>query len=161
MIILGIDPGLATTGYGAVECSRSAPAVIKYGFIRTSPEVHISGRLYQIHADLNSLIHSLHPDLVAVENVYSLVRFPRAGMLLGSVLGIIYLAVYQNSIPVVEITPKEVKNSLAGSGSANKQQLSTAVRKLLGITELKSLHASDALAIALTAFYRKSLKGKR
>jgi len=161
MIILGIDPGLATTGYGAVECDQPAPSVIRCGCIRTSPKTHISNRLYQIHTDLNNLIHSLRPDLVAMENAFSLVRYPKAGIVLGGVLGIIYLSVFQNNLPVIEITPKEVKNSLVGFGSADKYQVSATIRKLLGVPQLKSLHASDALAVALTAFYRKSMRGKR
>jgi crossover junction endodeoxyribonuclease RuvC len=161
MIILGIDPGLATTGFGAIHCGRAVPAVLKCGYIKTSPSEHISIRLSNIHADLNSLIHSLHPDLIAVENVFSLVRYPKAGILLGSVLGIIYLSVFQNNVSMVEITPKEIKNSLSGFGGADKYQMKAVIKDLLKISDIKSLHASDALAVALTAFYRKLPKGNR
>ncbi len=156
MIILGIDPGLTTTGFGAIRCDNAIPVLLKCGYIKTSPQEHISKRLFQIHKDINSLINSLHPDLIAVENVFSLVRYPRAGILLGGVLGIIYLSVFQNNISMIEITPKEVKNSLVGFGGADKHQLKATIKKLLQITDIKSLHASDAIAIALTAFYRKS-----
>lgn len=155
MIILGIDPGVTTTGFGAIQCHNSIPSLLKCGYIKTSPREHISKRLFQIHKDINSLIHSLHPDLIAVENVFSLVRYPRAGILLGGVLGIIYVSVFQNNIPMMEITPKEVKNSLAGFGGADKYQIKATIKKLLRITDIKSLHVSDALAVALTAFYRK------
>jgi crossover junction endodeoxyribonuclease RuvC len=161
MIILGIDPGLATTGFGAIHCGRAVPAVLKCGYIKTSPSEHISIRLSHIYADLNSLINSLHPDLIAVENVFSLVRYPKAGILLGSVLGIIYLSVFQNNLSMVEITPKEIKNSLAGFGGADKHQMKAVIKNLLKISDIKSLHASDALAVALTAFYRKLPKGNR
>jgi len=153
--ILGIDPGIASTGFGAIRCNKLIPSLLKCGYIKTSPRDHISNRLFQIHSDINHLIHTLHPDLIAIENVFSLVRYPKAGILLGGVLGIIYLTVFQNNISTTEISPKEVKNSLVGYGGANKHQVQEAIKKLLNITDVKSFHASDALAIALTAFYRK------
>jgi crossover junction endodeoxyribonuclease RuvC len=160
MIILGIDPGLSTTGFGAIRCDRRVPSVMQYGHIKTSPREHISTRLFHIHNDMESLIRSIRPDLIAVENAFSLLRYPRAGILLGSVLGIIYLSVCQNGIRMAEITPKEIKNALAGYGSAGKHQIKSTVKKQLGVEDIKSSHASDALAVALTAFYRKIVKGK-
>jgi len=156
MIILGIDPGLVSTGFGAIRCDKATPSILKSGYIKTSPKEHISNRLFQIHSDINHLICTLQPDLIAIEDVFSLVRYPKAGILLGGVLGIIYLSVFQNNVSMIEITPKEVKNSLVGHGGANKYQVKETIKKLLKISDIKSLHASDALAIALTAFYRKT-----
>ena len=161
MIILGIDPGLASTGFGAIKCDNTTSFLLKCGYIKTSPKEHISNRLFQIHSDINHLIHTLQPNLIAIENVFSLVRYPRAGILLGGVLGIIYLSVFQNNISMIEITPKEVKNSLVGYGGADKYQVKETIKKLLKITNVKSVHASDALAIALTAFYRRNLRRYR
>jgi crossover junction endodeoxyribonuclease RuvC len=158
MIILGFDPGLASTGFGAIRCSNKMPFMLKCGSIKTSSKEHISQRLFRVHTDINDLIHLFHPDLVAVENVFSLVRYPKAGILLGGVLGIIYLSVFQHDIPMIEITPREIKNSLAGYGAADKYQMKATIKRLLRINDLKSSHASDALAVALTAFYRNSLK---
>ncbi len=156
MIILGLDPGLASTGFGAIRCEEVTPSIVKCGYIKTSPREHISSRLFQIHADINHLVRTLRPDLIAVENIFSLIRYPKAGILLGGVLGIIYLTVSQNNISMKEITPKEIKNSLVGHGGADKEQIRETVRKLLNVTDIKSFHASDALAVALTAFYRKA-----
>src|SRR4030066_2471042 len=156
MIILGIDPGLASTGFGAIRCDKTTSSLLKCGYIKTSPKEHISNRLFQIHSDINLLIRTLQPNLIAIENVFSLVRYPKAGILLGGVLGIIYLSVFQNNVSIIEITPKEVKNSLVGSGGANKFQIKETIKNLLRITDVKSFHASDALAVALTAFYRKT-----
>ncbi|MCX5807456.1 MAG: crossover junction endodeoxyribonuclease RuvC [Proteobacteria bacterium] len=156
MIILGIDPGLASTGFGAINCSSPSPSLLKCGSIKTFPDSHISGRLLQIYNDVSHLIEIIEPNVIAIENAFSLVRYPRAGILLGSVLGIIYLLVSQNKIKMIEITPKEVKNALVGYGSATKKQVSETIQKILHIGEIKSFHASDALAIALTAFYRDS-----
>lgn len=155
MIILGIDPGLASTGFGAIRCDKATPSIVKCGYIKTSAKEPVSNRLSQIYSDVNQLIRSLNPDLIAIENVFSLVRYPKAGILLGGVLGIIYLSVSQNNVSMVEITPKEVKNSLTGYGGADKYQVKETIKKMLKITNIKSFHASDALAIALTAFYRK------
>lgn len=156
MIILGIDPGLASTGFGAINCSSLAPSLLRCGSIKTFPDIHISNRLLQIYTDMDNLIKTIEPDVVAIENVFSLVRYPKAGILLGGVLGVIYLLVSQNRIKMVEISPKEVKNALVGYGNANKKQVSETIQKILHIGEIKSFHASDALAIALTAFYRES-----
>jgi len=156
MIILGIDPGLASTGFGVIRCEQATPSLLKCGYIKTSPRVHVSNRLFQIHSDINRLIRTSKPDLIAIENVFSLVRYPKASILLGGVLGIIYLSVFQNGISMVEITPKEIKNSLVGYGGASKYQVKEAIKKMLKTTDIKSFHASDALAIALTAFYREN-----
>ncbi len=161
MVILGLDPGLANTGFGAIECDKNPSCLLKCGYIRTSPGEHISQRLFQIHSDIDYLIRTLSPDLIAIENVFSLVRYPRAGILLGGVLGIIYLSAFRNNIPMMEITPKEVKNSLVGYGGADKRQVKETIKKVLNITDVKSFHASDALAIALTAFYRRASGRKR
>jgi len=162
MVILGIDPGLASTGFGAITFNNyNSPALLKCGCIRTSPGLHISSRLAQIYNDIEHLIKSTNPELVAIENIFSLVRYPKAGILLGGVLGIIYLSVFQNNIRMIEITPKEVKSSLVGYGSANKKQIKDATQKALRISELSSFHSADALAIALTAYYRKSYWGTK
>lgn len=153
--ILGIDPGLASTGFGAIRCEKGNPSILQCGYIKTSPREHISNRLFQIHSDINHLIQTVRPDLIAVENIFSLIRYPKAGILLGGVLGIIYLAVSQNKVLMKEITPKEVKNSLVGYGGADKDQIRETVKNLLRVTDVTSFHAADALAIALTAFYRK------
>lgn len=160
MIILGIDPGLANTGFGAIKCGKTVSSLVKCGHIKTSPREHVSNRLYQIHSDVNYLMRTLRPELVAIENVFSLVRYPRAGILLGGVLGVIYLSVFQNNVPLIEITTREVKNALVGYGAADKKQVMKTIMKLLNISEVKSLHASDALAVALAASYRSRLKGK-
>jgi len=156
MIILGIDPGLASTGFGAIRCDKVTPSIVKCGYIKTSAKELVSNRLFQIYSDINQLIRSLNPDLIAIENIFSLVRYPKAGILLGGVLGIIYLSVSQNNVSMIEITPKEVKNSLTGYGGANKHQVRETIKNLLKMTDVKSFHATDALAIALTAFYRKN-----
>ncbi len=155
MVILGIDPGLASTGFGAIRCDGPRPLLLKCGLIRTSSRDHVSHRLSQIYDDMNALISTVGPDTVAMENVFSLVRYPRAGILLGGVLGVIYLNVFKNGLPIIEVTPREVKNALVGYGAATKKQVQETTSRLLRVGDVASLHASDALAVALTVFYRK------
>lgn len=155
MIILGLDPGLASTGFGAILCGSGSPSLQTCGYIATSARDPIAKRLLQLHTDLDRLIESVEPQLVALENVFSLVRYPRAGILLGEVLGIIYVIVQKRGLPIIEIAPKEVKNALVGSGSASKAQVKATARKILGVKGLASFHAADAVAVALTAYYRK------
>lgn len=154
MIILGIDPGLASTGFGAILCGGKTPSIIKCGFIKTSTDNTVANRLFQIHNDMEVLINTIKPNLVAIENVFSLVRYPKAGILLGGVLGALYVTIQRHGIGMTEISTKEVKNALVGFGSANKDQVKNAVKKSLGADDIKSFHAADALAVALTAYYR-------
>ncbi len=159
MVILGIDPGLASTGFGAINCNSPSPSLWKCGYIKTSPRDHISRRLFHIYTDLIELMEAFKPDLVAVENIFSLVRYPKAGILLGGVVGVVYLAVFQQNTGVIEVTPREVKNALAAYGAASKAQVREATRRALGIDDTTSFHAADALAVALTVFHRR-FRGK-
>jgi len=154
MVILGIDPGLASTGFGAIACDGVGPRLIRCGYIKTSTADDMSRRLFNIYSDLSHLLEALAPDLVAVENVFSLVKYPRAGIVLGGVIGIIYLCVFQNNLTLKELTPKEIKNALVGYGSADKDQVKRTVQAALKVSGIKSFHAADALAVALTAWYR-------
>jgi crossover junction endodeoxyribonuclease RuvC len=160
MVILGIDPGLASTGFGTITCVARKASLHKCGSIKTSPRDHVSQRLHQIHGDLNHLLDTLNPDVVAVENIFSMVRYPKAGILLGGVMAIIYLSTFSHNVRVIEVAPREVKNALVSYGGATKVQIRETVRKALGIGELKSFHIADALAVALTVFYR-GYRGER
>jgi len=160
MIILGIDPGLASTGFGAINCDKKEPSLFRCGCIKTFPNNSVANRLFQIYHDVEQIIGTVKPGLVAIENVFSLVRYPKAGILLGGVLGALYITVQQHDTALIEISPKEVKNALVGFGSANKNQVRSAVQKLLGINDVKSFHAADALAVALAAYYRSNIRSK-
>jgi len=160
MVIFGIDPGLASTGFGAITCGTEKPSLCKCGSIRTSPKVHVSQRLFQIHEDLNHLLDTLKPEIVGVENIFSMVRYPKAGIMLGGVMAVIYLAAYRHGVTVIEVTPREVKNALVAYGGATKVQIREVTKRAFGINELKSFHIADALAVALTVFYRGYPRGK-
>ena len=159
MVILGIDPGLASTGFGAISCGTS-PSLRRCGYIRTSSRQSMPSRLLQVYRDIRELIGAVNPDMVGIENVFSLARYPKAGILLGAVLGVLYLAVEESTLPLFEISPREVKNCLVGYGGASKDQVKETTRRILGVSDLSSFHAADALAVALTVFYRNGGRGR-
>lgn len=154
MIILGLDPGLASTGFGLIKTTKNSYVLLKCGYIKTFKKDSISVRLSHIYSDINTIIKEGIPDIIAIENVFSLVRYPKAGILLGCVLGVIYIIASNNNIKLVEVTPKEVKNALIGYGNANKMQIKKMVQHIFNVEQIKSFHAADAIAVALTAHYR-------
>jgi len=99
---------------------------------------------------------AVRPSVIAVENIFSLVRYPKAGLMLGGVMAIIYLSAFEHDLQVVEVSTREVKNALVAYGGATKIQVREVTKRLLGIEELKTFHAADALAVALTVFYRNN-----
>lgn len=152
---IGIDPGLAMTGFGVVETLSRGGKACDWGAIRTESDCPISLRLKIIYDGIKELLEKWRPDLLAVEQVFVLKQFPKAAIQLGEVRGVIFLAAQEKDIPVVEVRPTEVKSALTGSGRADKKQIERAIRQLLRIEgSLGSSHAGDALALALTGLSR-------
>jgi crossover junction endodeoxyribonuclease RuvC len=153
--IIGIDPGLAATGIGIV--SGLGPRIDSYSFgsIHTSKNTSLPGRLDKIFSKLLELLKSENPDLMVIEDVYSLNRYPKSGLLLGQVTGVIQLAGFHAAVPSIEIPVREAKQILTGNGNADKQQLEKAVRhQLKHKLPIKPVHASDAMGLALIGLYR-------
>jgi crossover junction endodeoxyribonuclease RuvC len=152
---IGIDPGLAMTGFGIVEALPRGGKAWDWGAIRTEAGCPISLRLKTIYDELKRLFEKWEPNLLVLEEVFVLKQFPKAAIQLGEVRGIIYLAAQEMNIPVVEIRPTEVKSALTGSGRAEKKQIQKAIRQILRIeAPVNSSHAGDALALALTGLSR-------
>jgi len=152
---IGIDPGLAMTGFGIVEALPRGGKACDWGAIRTDPGSPIPLRLRTIYDELKVLLGKWDPILLALEEVFVLKQFPKAAIQLGEVRGVIYLAAQEMDIPVVELRPTEVKSALTGSGRADKVQMKKAIRQILRIENpLSSSHAGDALALALTGLSR-------
>jgi len=152
---IGIDPGLAMTGFGVVETLSRGGKACDWGAIRTESDFPISLRLKIIYDGIKELLEKWRPDLLAMEQVFVLKQFPKAAIQLGEVRGVIFLAAQEKDIPVVEVRPTEVKSALTGSGRADKKQIERAIRQLLRIEgSLGSSHAGDALALALTGLSR-------
>ena len=152
---IGIDPGLAMTGFGIVEALPRGGKACDWGAIRTEAHSPIPIRLKTIYDELKELLKKWNPDLLVLEEVFVLKQFPKAAIQLGEVRGVIYLAAQEMDIRVVEIKPTEVKSALTGSGRADKEQIKKTIRQILKIENpLNSSHAGDALALALTGLSR-------
>jgi crossover junction endodeoxyribonuclease RuvC len=152
---IGIDPGLAMTGFGIVEALSRGGRACDWGAIRTESDTPISLRLKVIYDGIKGLIEQWEPGLLAMEEVFVLKQFPKAAIQLGEVRGVIFLAAQEKGIPLVEVRPTEVKSVLTGSGRADKKQMERAIRQYLKIEgSLGSSHAGDALALALTGLSR-------
>jgi crossover junction endodeoxyribonuclease RuvC len=152
---IGIDPGLATTGFAIVETLERRGRACHWGNIKTSPNLPFSERLNSIYFQLSEILSRWHPQLLVMEDVYVYDKFPKAAIQLGAVRGVIYLAAQHKKIGVCEMRPTEVKNALTGDGRASKQQVEKITQKILNIKEtIKSNHASDALALAVTGLSR-------
>mmetsp|Transcript_541 Transcript_541/g.364 ORF Transcript_541/g.364 Transcript_541/m.364 type:complete len:162 (-) Transcript_541:2409-2894(-) len=154
---VGIDPGLAATGIGIVKGTEFEVFSSSYGVINTSNNSHIAIRLNEIFSKLQAVLHEEKPDLIIIEDVFSFKEYPKSGILLGKVSGVILLAGCQAGIPVVEVAVREAKQILTGNGNASKIQLERSVRGLLRVpVPIKPNHASDALALALIGLFRYS-----
>jgi crossover junction endodeoxyribonuclease RuvC len=155
---LGIDPGLAATGYAVIGTLKKGGDLCAWGAIKTAAGQETPVRLHAIHRAVCDLLAVWQPDLMVLEDVYVLDKFPNAAVQLGEVRGVIYLAAQQHGVEVLRIRPTEVKSCLTGNGRASKEQLHQAVKRLLGRREdIRPDHASDAAALALMALSRKGL----
>jgi crossover junction endodeoxyribonuclease RuvC len=146
--VLGIDPGTATTGYGLVDYDGDL-RLVDCGAIVTPAGVALPQRLLAIHRDLSALIARLQPDAVAVEELF-FSKNVRTAMSVGHARGVILLAAAQAGLPVDHYKPSEVKQAVAGYGSATKQQIQEMVRLLLGLDAILTPDdVADAVAIAI------------
>jgi crossover junction endodeoxyribonuclease RuvC len=153
--VLGVDPGLAATGVGLVWGNGMRPAGFAYGAITTSRHWDMGRRLETLYDRLAKLLGDEAPGQMVVEDVFSLEKYPRSGITLGKVCGVILLAGQRAGVPVVEVPVREAKQVLTGNGAASKMQLERAVRHALGCPQpIRPYHAADALGLALIGMYR-------
>ena len=149
MIVLGIDPGLANTGFGVVEGAGSRLAALDGGVVETASALATELRLAEVHAAIAELIERHRPDAVALEEVY-FGQNARSAFAVGQARGVVMLAAGERGIPCHAYTPQQVKAAVCGSGRAEKGQVARMVAALLSLGEVPaSDHASDALAVAL------------
>ncbi len=158
MIILGFDPGTATTGFGVVESVTDVLRPIDVGVILTPSDMPIEERLLSIYTDVNTLLDKYNPDTVATERLF-FDRNVTNALSVGRAIGVILLAVAQRGLPWMEYTPMQVKTSVTGYGGADKNQIQQMVVRLLGLAEVpKPDDAADALAIAICHAHSLKLK---
>jgi crossover junction endodeoxyribonuclease RuvC len=161
--ILGLDPGLATLGFGGIDIvwedtdgkSRSVTAptieLLDFGVIKTPANLDMGERLCIIHDDLHQVIGQIQPDLVAIEKLF----FYRMAntIAVAQARGVVMLVLGQHKLPVVEFTPAQIKQAMTGMGNADKSQVQEAVAQELSLDRIpKPDDAADALAVALTAW---------
>lgn len=158
MIVLGIDPGTATTGYGLVRETPQGAELVTYGVILTLKTAPMSERLIQIYERMQELLREHKPDTAAVEKLFFQKNVSTA-MSVGQARGVILLALAQAGIEVGEYTPNEVKHAVAGYGSADKPQMQQMVRTLLSLREIpRPDDAADALAVAICHLHSYKFK---
>jgi crossover junction endodeoxyribonuclease RuvC len=149
VFVLGIDPGLSRCGYGAVRRDGVALQAVAAGVLTTSPDAPLERRLADLQADLRSLIAELRPDAVAVERVFFQVNV-RTAMSVGQASGLALAEACSAGCDVVQYTPNEVKQAVAGYGAATKAQVQRMVQTQLGLAAPpRPPDAADALALAL------------
>lgn len=155
---MGIDPGIALTGWGLVR-KKANPELINFGCIKTLPEVPSQERLFKIFEDLEKIIKDYRPKIMVAEKLFFNTN-AKTALAVGEARGVIKICAVRNRLPLVEFTPLQVKNSLTGYGRAEKKQIQAMVKILLGLSEIPQPDdAADALAVALTyCFYHPNLE---
>ena len=149
MIILGIDPGVATIGFGVIRAERGRNTLLRYGVITTPAGLPLSNRLLQISNDMEELIRTFKPDEIAVEELFFSKNIT-TGIAVAHGRGVILLAAEKLGVPVFEYTPMQVKQAVVGYGAAEKRQVMLMTQRLLGMKEVpRPDDAADALAIAI------------
>jgi crossover junction endodeoxyribonuclease RuvC len=149
VIVLGIDPGVANTGYGVVAHHGGGLVALDGGVVETPAGCDHGARLAAIHARIAELLDEHRPDAVAVEDLYFGAN-ARSAFAVGQARGVVVLAAGQRGIPCASYTPQQVKGAVCGSGRAAKDQVQRMVQALLGLDELpRPDHAADALAVAI------------
>jgi crossover junction endodeoxyribonuclease RuvC len=149
MIVIGIDPGLATVGFGVIRKEESGITPVSYGCVRTSSGKQTAERLLEIYTEINVLFEKYNPGAVAVERLFFNKNVTNA-MSVSEARGVIFLAAQQKNIPLFEYTPNQIKQAITGSGRADKRQMQEMIKRLLNLDVLPQPDdAADGLSIAL------------
>ena len=160
MLILGIDPGTATTGYGMIKTSSGNFEVLEFGLIETDKNGSPGKRLEHIYLEMTSILKRFSPDVVAIEKLFFATN-AKTAMRVGQAQGVMIFAAARSKIEVAEYAPGTIKKTVAGSGRADKKMMQKSVRKVLGAKVRSGVrkkthfdNAADALAVALCHAYK-------
>lgn len=149
LTILGIDPGLADTGYGIIEKNKNQLTSVDFGCIKTKAGVPDKQRLVEIHKSINQLVKKYKPDIIGVEKLF-FAKNVKTALSVSQARGVIILAAGENNLELLEYTPLQVKQALTGYGRATKNQIKEMVKIILNLGQVpKSDDAADALAVAI------------
>jgi len=151
---LGIDPGLNRTGYALLERSPHGPVLCEGGLIRSTRGRSLAERVHEISSGLCEVLDEFQPAVLAIEQVFSLVRNPKSALLMAHARGAILATAAERGVPIVHYTPTQIKRLLTGSGKASKDQIQRAIKTELGLDRLLEPHdVADAFAVALCHYY--------
>ena len=149
MRILGIDPGVATIGFGLIEADRANVRLLQYGVITTPAGLPLSNRLYQFSQDMSQLLEQFKPQEMAVEELFFSKNIT-TGIAVAHGRGVILLEAERAGVPAFEYTPMQVKQAVVGYGGAEKKQVMLMTQRLLKMKQIpRPDDAADALAIAI------------
>lgn len=158
MLVLGIDPGTAITGYGLIECRGGREQLIHYGVITTPSEMEMALRLCKINEELNCIINKFKPEVAAVEQIFYH-RNAKTVISVAQARGVALYTVAAAGLKVAEYTPLQVKQSVVGYGSADKKQVQIMVKNILHLDYVpRPDDAADALAIAICHAHTSRLR---
>ena len=151
---LGIDPGLCRTGYALLQRGAQGPILREGGVIRSNPKLSLGERVLEIAEGLREVMREYGPQVMAIEQVFSTVQFPKTAILMAHARGAILLTAAEFKISVVDYTPRQIKRMLTGSGKASKEQVQHAVKNELGLEQiLEPNDVADAFAVALCHYH--------
>jgi crossover junction endodeoxyribonuclease RuvC len=154
MRVLGIDPGLNTTGYAVVEKQGQRLELVEAGIVRGADRGELGSRLLELHEGVTEVIAAFHPGALAIEELYSHYERPQTAILMGHARGVICLAAAQARIPIQSYAATQIKRLLTGSGRAPKSQVQQAILREFGLREMpEPPDVADAMAIALCHYY--------
>lgn len=154
MRILGVDPGLTTTGFGILEKQGNEYLAIDFGGIKFNPQEKFPIRLKKIYAEICNVIDRFQPDEFAIEEVFYADNV-KVALKMGHARGVAILAAVNHRLPTFEYSAKEIKQSVVGNGGASKEQVQRMVQQLLNLPSRPEPHdAADALAVALCHLHR-------
>lgn len=157
--ILGVDPGLHITGYGMIETEGGKIRLLEAGVVRSHAKL-LEQRILDIYNGIREVIEAYHPEVLALEELYSLYKRPRTAILMGHARGAICLAAAQANIPVLHYAATKIKKILTGNGRAPKDQIQRAIQIELNLASFpEPPDVADALAIALCHHYHGHLLG--
>ena len=146
-LIMGIDPGLNSTGWGVIQSYKNKEIYLSHGVIKTNNKEKLGERLNVIHKELKNLIIKFKPNFISVEKIFSNVNADST-LKLGKARGIVFLVAAQNKIGVTEFSPNSVKKNLVGYGHANKLQIIEMIKRIYPNIKIIDDNAADALAVA-------------
>ena len=159
MIIVGIDPALAVTGYGVIRADKSNLALIEAGIIKTSAQETTPLRLNKIYQGVLKLVSDTKADCLVLEKIYSHYKHPATACILGQARGVICLAAYTAKVPFFEYSATRIKKAIVGKGLASKAQVQRMVTHSLGLKTLTPyMDVTDALALAIGHSYISKAK---